>query len=347
MSAARRTDQPAHSWVPVESLVAFDGDPPAPPSIGGLLYAGATHILSAEPDMGKSWIALALAVEELLASRTVLWIDFEMGAARLRERLLLFEIEEKVLDGFVLIDRPSEPSTGPEVRADLDALVREREPSLVVVDSFADALEVHGLEGRLDSDVTRFYRTVAEPLKASGAALLIQDHLVKNPESRGRFSTGSERKIGGCDVHLGIATKTPQLGRDRTGTLKIKTHKDRDGWLARPMAADFTLESSDGLVRATFTPAERDQEPWKPLVPTYLMQKVSEYVGSHHPGEDLPSRSDVKRAVTGRGEWIDRAIDALVEEGYLKEVKGPRGARCVEYVRSYTDPDGDGPGGQS
>jgi hypothetical protein len=323
----------AHSWLPVD-LVSLDADPPAPPSIAGLLYPGRRHVISGEPESLKTWGALVFCAAEIRAERSVLYIDFENGVAATLERLRDLDLRDEEIHRFCYVS-PDEPITGPTVLADVHELVAGR--SLIVVDSFTGALEIHGCDPNSGRDVERFYRTVVRPLQGAGAAVVLLDHVPKDRERRGKFSIASERKLGGADVHFGFEVIRP-FGRGKSGLAKIVTHKDRPGHLARPKAGELELTSDPelGLVSCEIRPADPADEQ-HPFRPTNLMEKVSQYVAAHVDGP--PSRNDLEKNIAGKAAFVRKAIDVLVAEEYLVEEEGPRNARLLRSLKPYREAD--------
>jgi hypothetical protein len=327
-----------HSWIP-RDLVARHADPPPPPTIGGLVYPGRRHVISGEPEALKSWLAFVFAAEEIRAGRLVLYVDFEMGPGETLERLRALALRDEEIERFLYVDAPSEPLTEPSVLADVVLLLAEHRPSLVIIDSFTGALSLHGADPNSGVEVERFYRTAVEPLRRHGAAVVLLDHVPKNRETRGKFSIGSERKLGACDVHLGLEVIRP-FGRGKSGLAKIVTHKDRPGHLPRPKAAELELMSDPdaGLVSWQIRPADPgDGE--RPFRPTTLMEKVSRY--SELCDGDTPSRNNIEANVSGKGAFVRQAIDVLVTEGFLAEKDGPRNARLLHSVKPYREADDD------
>ena len=327
----------SHSWKPID-LVRLELDSPPPPTTLGLIYPGRRHVFSGEPETLKTWAALVACAEEILAERTAVYVDLENGAATMLDRLRAVALpDEAIRRGFLYLV-PEEPLTEATVLADVETLLASKRPALVVFDSFTGTLALHGLDPNSGVDVERFYRTVVGPLQASGAAVVLLDHLTKDREKRGKFSIGSERKLGGADVHLGFEVVRP-FGRGKTGLVRIITHKDRPGHLPRPRAAELELAShpETGAITWTARPAEHpDAE--HPFRPTRLMEKVSRYVAAHGT-EERPSRNAVEEAVTGKRDYVRQAIDLLVAEGFLEEQEGPRGARQLRSVKPYAEPD--------
>lgn len=129
------------------------------------------------------------------------------------------------------------------------------------------------------------------------------------------------------------------LARGATGLAKITTHKDRPGWLPRPKAAELALSSDPDTHAITweFRPAAGD--PDQTFRPTVLMERVSAYVAACN-GE-LPSRNSIEENVKGKRDYVRRAVDVLLVEGYLSERSGARGARLLESVKPYRETEDD------
>src|SRR5262249_19659848 len=161
--------------------------------------------ISGETEVCKSWLALILCVEEILAGRTGLWLDFEMGRRQMLERLqALGLVDEQIRDQFVYLE-PTEPLRD-DLQPELEAMRAVVRPSIAVIDSNTPALALHGLDPIKGNDIDTGQRLLVAPLLAQGAAVLQLDHLPKAKDGRGRYAIGSERKISACDVHLSLET---------------------------------------------------------------------------------------------------------------------------------------------
>jgi len=333
-AAATESGQASHSWTPIVG-------PLPPPAIGGLLYPGRRHVVSGEPDNLKTWAMLVLEVEEIRAGHAVVHVDLEMGRVVMRERLGDLGLSDEEIDrGFVYVE-PGEPLTDPAILADVETLLAERQPSLVVFDAFTGALELHGLDPNSGVEVERFFRTVVTPFQRYGAAVALLDHVTKDKDARGRYSIASERKLGGVDVHLGFQLVHP-FGRGRTGLAKVTTHKDRLGHLPRPKAAEieFVSDAETGLISWTIRPGENadDEHPFRP---TTLMEKASRFVEAHV-AEETPSLSATEAAVKGRRDYVRLAVEILLREDYFSESPGPRNARLLRSLKPYREADDEG-----
>jgi hypothetical protein len=325
----------AHTWQR-QNLIKLAEQSPTPPDIGGLFYAGRRHVVSGEFDAGKSWLLLAVGVDEVKAGHGVVWIDTDdMGPSAVLDRLRSLGLgDEQVASSFAYLH--PEEALGDDARADVLALVADLHARLVVFDAFNASLALHDCDPSSTPDVERFLRTVVNPFSAEGAAVVLPDHVVKNREQRGRYSYGSERKQTGVDVHLGLMTLEP-FARGRTGRAKISVHRDRLGFLTRPSPGLFVLDSDAESGDCTWRiDTEQVVSEAGTFRPTNLMEKVSRYL--ELAGEER-SRKQVEDGVTGNRKALRQAIDVLVAEQHLIEREGPRGARLVRLQRPYREAD--------
>jgi hypothetical protein len=128
-----------------------------------------------------------------------------------------------------------------ESRAYLLELASEIQARMAVFDSFNATLALHGLDPSSTTDVERFWRTT-DPLAEAQVAVAVLDHVVKNPEARGKYAYGSERKHSGAEVHLGMATME-HIVRGKTGRSRLTVHKDRAGYHRDNPPGVFRLSS--------------------------------------------------------------------------------------------------------
>jgi hypothetical protein len=321
-----------HSWRPVP-LVGLDGEPVEPPRIGRVLYRDRVHLLSGEPESLKSWAGFVLCVEEMNAERAVMFVDFESSARDAYERLCCLGVSDVEIDARFLYFQPSEP-LGEDSRSDVECMVREKRPSLVVIDATIGALTLHGLDPNSGVDVERFHRIVVAPFRVGGAAVAVIDHLTKNPEGRGKFAIGSERKVGAVDVHLGFKVVTP-FGRGRVGRARVAVRKDRPGFLPRPNCAELELVSdpTTGAIKWTWLSGEAQLEDGV-FRPTALMERVSRFLEAQ---PEPIGRSHVESDVKGNTNHLRAAIDALVRDGFATEAAGPNRARLLRSARPYRE----------
>jgi hypothetical protein len=285
---------------------------------------------------------MMLAVAEIRAGSTVAWVDRESDEAFVAERLRCFRVTADELQRFAYF-RPIDPVGTKGVADTIATFLAERRPNVAIFDAFAGLLDLHNLDPNKAGDVERGYRAIIEPWRAEGAGTVVIDHVVKARGDRGRFAAGSERKLGGVDVHIGLEAIDP-FGRGRSGRAKVVIHKDRHGFLPRPRFGDFVLASDEeGLVIACGLEPVADEETWRP---TALMEKVSAYLERQR---EPVSRNTISRDVKGKRDYLLAAISHLIDDGYAIETDGARGAKCVTSVKPYPDqfPDAGTAGNQS
>ena len=280
--------------------------------------------------MGKSFLAAAVVAEEAMAGRTTIYLDFEGTAAMFHERLSDAGLSDEQTT-LVLYLRPELRAEPAEIRA----MVADLEPSVVVVDSFDAALSAYALSPDKGEDVRTFEANVMLPLRSTGSALLLNDHVVKRAEDRGRYSKGSQDKLAVVDVHLGL-TALAALRRSAVGKLRLKTHKDRHGWL--PLQAVFELTSHEltGALSWQVRAEESAGDDAGSFRPTRLMEKVSIYLGAQ--AEPVTLRS-ILDSVKGNRDATVQAVNVLVAEEYADEQAGPRGARMFVSLKPYREAD--------
>lgn len=328
-----------HSWQPI---LLGSAEIPAlePPTISGIAYPGRRHIWSGEPETMKSFAALIPCVEEIRSGRAVFYVDLENGPTMMRERLHHLGLSDEEIDASFVYLEPAEPLTRKEIREDLATLVAARHPSLVVFDSYAGMLALHGHDDWRAAAIERYNREVVELFRAHGAATIHLDHLTKNREGRGKYTIGSERKVAGADVHVTFEVAKP-FGRGQRGLVKLIVHKDRPGFLHRPKAATIELVSDPETWAITWaiTVAEssgESDETGTRFRPTGLMEKVSFFIEKQ---SEPVTRHTVENQRFGRAEYVRLAMDCLANEGYAEPTNGPRSARLLKSIRPFREPD--------
>lgn len=317
------------SWLPT-NLAELAEEPPVKPELGnlGMVYPGKRHVFSGPQESAKTLAAYVIGLEVIRAGEDVWLIDFEMGPWDARTRLRELGASVAELGAIHYVE--------PDTKADEAVIGRivEQKPGLVIIDAIAGAFDLHELDDNKRSDVEKFARIWLQPFRRAKIATIALDHVTKNVEGRGKYAIGSERKVGGADVHLGFEVVHP-IKRGGHGLYKIVTHKDRGGFLKRGKLAEFELSSDPEthLIRWELkAPVETDEE--HAFRPTHLMEKVSRYLELV---TESVSRTQVEKDVTGKGTYIRQALDILRDEGFVDENPGPNRTQLVTSTEPYRE----------
>jgi 5S rRNA maturation endonuclease (ribonuclease M5) len=241
------------------------GIEPTPQLLEGLLYEGRIHSIASGPGTGKTLLALWMAVQVMRQGRPVLYLDAENGPKLIAERFAEIGASPAELSR-LLHYFPAEVALDAKSLGRLAATVEEIEPALVVFDSFADLLSIAGLEENSNDDCTRWMRTVAQPIKDAGSAVLVLDHVPKG----GKGPRGGGSKRAKVDVQWNLEA-TQHFDRERTGEIELKHDKDREAWL--PKIVRFSV---GGGVFSRSAGTIEDEGPSTEL--TALQREVYEYI---------------------------------------------------------------------
>jgi hypothetical protein len=318
------------SWKPIALKDYFDGLFAAPIATllkrtdgHGLIYEGRVHSIYGESESGKSWIAQIATAECLKNDKKVIYIDFESDAIDIVNRLKALGVSRANLLQYFSYIRP-------EGARDADdpywqAILEPSSATLIVIDGVTESLTMWGGESKDNDAITRwmrlFPRTVAT---ASGAAVVLIDHITKNAETRGRFAIGGQAKLATIDGAAYLVEPLEALAPGRTGTLTMRVTKDRPGFIRKiagmwrksdrtQEAAVFTIDS---------TRAQMEYVIGVPMLEDELesnkefkkQKEVAEFI-HNHPGA---SRRLVAEGITGSKDAIGERISDLLAGGWVE-----------------------------
>ena len=318
------------SWKPVELKDYYDGLFQAPIATllkrsdgHGLIYEGRVHSIYGESESGKSWIAQIATAECLKNDKKVIYIDFESDAIDIVNRLKALGVSRANLLQYFTYIRP-------EGARDADdpywqAILEPQSATLIVIDGVTESLTMWGGESKDNDAITRwmriFPRTVAT---ASGAAVVLIDHITKNAETRGRFAIGGQAKLATIDGAAYLVEPLEALAPGRTGTLTMRVTKDRPGFVRKiagmwrksdrtQEAAVFTIDSTRAQMQYVIgVPMLEDElESNKEFK---KQKEVADFI-HNHPGA---SRRLVQEGITGSKEAIGERISDLLAGGWVE-----------------------------
>jgi len=341
----------AGSWTPLDLSAILDGTAPVerptlmPRTDGvGLLYPGRVHSFHGEPESGKSFLAQAETARLLMAGQDVAYLDYESDAVSVIGRLVAMGATGDQIKAHLTYLRPE---VDPAVEPAAFALLLRQRFALVVIDGVTEALATSAVSSRDNDEITRWSRDIPKRIaEATGAAVLLIDHVIKSEDGRGRFAIGAQAKMSVLTGAAYMVEVVRPLGRGLAGVLQLRVGKDRPG-MVRPncgpfrrtdrtqLAATITIDSDPaGNITVTVEPPDSGPESsGQPFRPTTLMEKVS--MALEAAGGPLSFRK-VKDAVSGKDDYIRAAIRVLMAEGFVTADTG--GNTSVRPYRQGTDP---------
>lgn len=338
-----------HSWRPVDLTDVIEGryEPPKP-TVGrredgvGLFYPGRGHTVASESEAGKSWFALVAVKQELDAGNAAIYLDFEDDEGGIGGRLLaLGASPAAVRERFAYI-RPDDSIEALANRTDLAQVLGDLRPTLTVLDGVTEAMTVHGLQMKDNTDIAAFGRLLPRWISDQGPAVVSLDHVTKDPETRGRYALGGVHKLNGLNGAAYVLDNRRAFGIGLTGVSGVYVAKDRPAQLRRHALpskggmhwfADLTIES---LHETSVDAAIETPEPQTGTFrPTGLMRKVSDALAKA--GKPLTGREITDR-VQGRQADVRLAVACLIDEKYISVAAGRSNAQMHTLDKSF---DGD------
>jgi len=336
------------TWRPVDLGPVLDGTYRRPePAVGtrddgkGLFYPGRIHTVAAEAEGGKTWFALTACAEELTAGNACTYIDFEDDEGGIVTRLMALGADRDTIRAQFTYLRPDEAIDALTNRTDLSATLTATRPTLVILDGVTEAMSLHGLELKDNTDIAKFGKLLPRWIAAQGPAVVALDHVIKDREGRGRYALGGVHKLNAVNGAAYVLENREAFGIGRTGRSAVLISKDRPGQLRRHgikahdnlyLYAELVLNShSEEFTEASLSPAAQREEPFRP---TALMARIAKTLEAVPAGL---SKNAIEGAVTGKAATIRYALETLINDGYVQvEHRGP--ASIHRLIRPYTDP---------
>lgn len=341
--------EPATSWAPVDLDSVLSGAYESPQAtVGsrddgvGLFYPGREHALISEPEAGKTWIALAVAMTEMQRGNNVVFIDCEDTAPAVIGRLRTLGADDGLIRQHFSYVRPQGRIDGLMQDAMTPVLVAPC--TLVFLDGVTEAMAMNGLDPKDDQDVARFRQLLAMVVTNMGPAFVSLDHVVKNAENRGRWAIGSQHKMASLNGCAYTIESVSRFAPGMTGKARLRVAKDRHGDVrgnALPgrdgMAwfSDFVMEPAGGSAmlfrfEAPVPSEERDTRPTK------VMEKISNLLLTHSEGLSFNA---IAAAIKGKRETVRDALELLKLDDYVTVESGARGAQIHKAIKTFPDPE--------
>lgn len=305
------------SWVPKDLGPALKGEGVDPPTIcclangEHLFYAGRSNGMHGEPEGGKSWVAIIAMAQELSRGKPVLFIDYEDNETGIVERLRALGTPDCVIGG-PLFDyiHPDEPlSDRGAAFDDLDDVLKKRY-TLIVIDSTGEAMGMEGLDPISNHDSNVFVRRLVRRCVATGACVILIDHVAKGKEGRGDWAIGAQHKKGMIRGASYIVENKKPFGRGISGELVLKVAKDTPGHVrgrtphGQP-AARLVLTFDAGTGKGLY----HFDVPQSPHQAT--LTKIEAYL------RENPGATKTSLRSLGNSDTIDLLIQTLIDEGAI------------------------------
>jgi hypothetical protein len=216
---------------------------------------------------------------------------------------------------------------------------------LVVLDGVNEAMSLHGMGIREEDGAADFRRRLVKPFTRVGAATLSADHVVKDPERRGRGPLGSVHKGNGLSGSLILLENAEPFGRGVKGRSHVYVTKDRPGHLRRhgrpdkkvpgktfmgELTVDDTRTFRPWLELTLWAPAEETREYKDPGVDEQILAVVRDLVRRGQAANVRNVRAEAGMASTRVGDALTR----LALAGALVESDGPRGSKIYNLTGS-------------
>lgn len=238
-----------------------NGAEPVDMLIDEWLPRGATVWLASEPEAGKTWICLWLAVQAMEAGHRVAYIDAELGDAEVVRRLLLLGANPEVVDA--RMDYLAFPSWSLADAEAWSVLADERRWDLVVFETASDFLSDAGLSENDGLDVTEWAKAFPERVRVYGGVALVSDHVRKDGVTNG-YAVGSRSKKAKSQLGYEVNVVHP-YDAEHSGVISITRTKNT---FSAPVPKKRTLDlgpldgpGTFGIRGARTASTDRGQDP--------------------------------------------------------------------------------------
>lgn len=295
----------------------------------GLLYPGKVHSFYGESESGKSWLAQIAAAEVVKSYQKVVYIDFESDAVDIANRLKILGVTKPEAVQYFRYIRP-ERKVIPDDPAWL-ALVEEGSATLIIIDGVTEALTMWEKATKENDDITEWMRKFPRALAKSGAAVVLIDHITKNPETRGRFALGGQAKLATIDGAAYLIEPIKNLAPGGAGALTVRVTKDRPGSVRRKSgmwrksdrtqeAAIIEIDSTNAVMKYVICVPMSEDEVLEDQ--EFKMEKAIATFIATHPG---CTKGEVTKGVKGGDHSIYERLEAMQEQGLIRDEGVGRG----------------------
>jgi hypothetical protein mkanA1_24860 len=208
-----------------------------------LMYRGRVNMLFGSSESAKSWIAMAICLQEIEAGGRALYLDFEDEPVQTLNRLrLLGAVDDDLRAQFSYI-RPEGPladmqrnkwgkdqptKSGEFAQDQFDMALQALDPDIIVADGMTALYGLHGLDAN-DAVSTDVITSWLKRLTRNGrSTVIIIDHQAKSAE-KGSMPIGSQHKVAMVQGTLLQVWPIKQPMPGDVGEMELVVLKDRPG----------------------------------------------------------------------------------------------------------------------
>ena len=208
-----------------------------------LMYRGRVNMLFGSSESAKSWIAMAICLQEIEAGGRALYLDFEDEPVQTLNRLrLLGAVDDDLRAQFSYI-RPEGPladmqrnkwgkdqptKSGEFAQDQFDMALQTLDPDIIVADGMTALYGLHGLDAN-DAVSTDVITSWLKRLTRNGrSTVIIIDHQAKSAE-KGSMPLGSQHKVAMVQGTLLQVWPIKQPMPGDVGEMELVVLKDRPG----------------------------------------------------------------------------------------------------------------------
>ena len=248
-----------------------------------LMYRGRVNMLFGSSESAKSWIAMAICLQEIESGGRALYLDFEDEPVQTLNRLRLLGAGDDDLRAQFSYIRPEGPladmqrnkwgkdqptKSGEFAQDQFDMALQSLDPDIIVADGMTALYGLHGLDAN-DAVSTDVITSWLKRLTRNGrSTVIIIDHQAKSAE-KGSMPIGSQHKVAMVQGTLLQVwpIKQPMPGdvgemelvvlKDRPG--QVRAHSQKTGGRGKAQVAGVvTLDSrTEGRSSLVITPPRR------------------------------------------------------------------------------------------
>lgn len=213
----------------------------------GLLIEGRIAVLEGHYEAGKTAVMVDAVRQWIELGRPVLYLDYEMGARRVRSRLKANRWGPAHLEWWHYLYMPT---LNPGLLAQLLAVLPEK--PLIAVDSISAAMMFLQREENSATELGHWWVSELQAARENGATIVLIDQVKQNATARDKYAgRGSGAKSFNADVKW-FVERYEKFTPTQQGLVKLTLQKDREGVL--PSALGFRV--GDGEGHLTITPTD-------------------------------------------------------------------------------------------